>query len=1037
MRELAPGIYEELLDEELQALIESLPELRPVLRSVDEEAAPSTYAQFISNVFKKALRNIPADSHASLVNRVLALLAATDGLEYLKKRRLLASAKPLLLELSKEGEQINRPVTPLATSLLLTGHGKDPALEHELRAEMGSADSVDILVSFIKWSGLRLLASALECLEERDIPVRVLSTSYMGASDPAALEWLAKKRNVTVRLSYDTKGTRMHAKAYLFHRNSGYSTAYIGSANMSHAAMTQGLEWTVKVTAQDLPHILDRFVAEFSSYWESQEFEHYGEEQFNRFRQAIQSHRQPDRQQVFFADITPRPFQSRILEALSAARQAGFRRNLVVAATGTGKTVISALDYRRYSNEVGRRPPLLFVAHRKEILEQALACFRAVLRDPNFGELMVAGNAPGEWRHVFASVQSLNHSKPWKSQGGNYFRFVIVDEAHHGAASSYRAIFTQLEPEILLGLTATPERMDGSSILPDFDDHIVAEIRLPEALEEKLLCPFHYFGVTDTFELNSDDLWKNGKYDQAALDNVLSADTFEAKQRVDNILRALGRYQPEIDEVSGVGFCAGVKHAEYMARSFSSAGIVSEAILGNTPKEIREKTLNQFRKGSVRFLFTVDVLSEGVDVPEINTVLFLRPTDSLTVFLQQLGRGLRHSPGKDCLTVLDFVGQTHRNYRLDGKLAALLSGNRGRLDFEVERDFPSLAPGCSIQLERVARTKILEKIRAVLQNYKVLIPESIRSWSDLSTSPLTFGNFVDITGINPIEALSKRTWSEWKALAASEQTPNDPDLDILRKALPRLALRTDPEILELIEKLGSKGASFQIGESFNEYSENRKLSLFYLLWGGTGPKTGNTSISEALERWSMNLTIARDAAEVAHWRRVNPSVPTKSIDLGFSCSLKLHASYGIAEIKSELGLATFEKPGSTGVGVLHCKSKRLYIHLVTFDKDDAAFSPTTSYEDYPISPTLLHWETQSSASQESPTGQNYIHFDERGYTILFFARVRRKIRGETAPFCYLGPACALQSYQGDRPIQMIWELKYPMPAELYEDARPV
>jgi HKD family nuclease len=382
MNDLARGLYERLLDQELEELILTKPDLKAVLRSIDDETAPHLYSQYVTQLVYKALRITKSDQRILVVNRLIELLSAMDGLDFLLRKKLLLEDKNLLTEVFLQQEGQVRPVTPLSTSALLTGQGGDPTLEHELRAEIFTADSVDIIVSFIKWSGLRLLIPAFEHLRDTGVPVRILSTSYMGASDPAAIEWLAKLPNAQVRVSFDTGRTRLHAKAYHFKRHTGYSTAYIGSANMSHTAMTQGLEWTVKVTNQDIPHILARFEAEFLTYWESDEFEAFDEVNFSRFRKAINSYKQRSYSSPqFFAEITARPFQLRILEALEAARQNGSKRNLVVAATGTGKTVISALDYKRSIEASQKKIPLLFVVHRKEILEQALGCFRAVLRD--------------------------------------------------------------------------------------------------------------------------------------------------------------------------------------------------------------------------------------------------------------------------------------------------------------------------------------------------------------------------------------------------------------------------------------------------------------------------------------------------------------------------------------------------------------------------------------------------------------------------------------------------------------------------------
>ncbi|WPJ98091.1 DUF3427 domain-containing protein [Coraliomargarita algicola] len=1035
MSELEVGIYERLLDTELSDALGSNPELISILRKIDDEAAPHTYAQFIAQLLQQALRSTKAEARIPLLNQIIELLAATDGLEYIERNRLLSDSKNLLTEVNHSKTALPRPQTPLSTSALLTGLGNDPALEHELRAEMATADRVDILVSFIKWSGLRLLIPSFERLAQRKIPIRILSTSYMGASDPVALEWLSKLPNVDVRLSYDTGGTRLHAKAYHFIRNSGYSTAYIGSANMSHAAMTQGLEWTVKVTAQDMPHILSRFVAEFATYWESNEFEVYEEKEFVRFRKAINDYKlRKNAGPQFFADITPKPFQQRILEALAIAREAGSSRNLVVAATGTGKTVISALDYKQFAEAKNTKPPMLFVVHRKEILETALGCFRTVLKDQNFGELLVDGIEPTEWTHVFASVQSLNNKKPWQNYGTKHFEYVIVDEAHHGTANSYRALFEHLHPQILLGLTATPERMDGSSILPDFDDRFAAEIRLSEALEEKLLCPFHYFGVTDSIDLTDDRFWTNGRYDSRELEAVLSGDDIRAKTRVDTVLQAIERYQPDLSDVRAIGFCAGVKHAQYMADHFNQAGIPSAVLLGSTARDIRAERLRAFREGRLTFLFTVDVLSEGVDIPEINLVLFLRPTESLTVFLQQLGRGLRHAINKDCLTVLDFVGQTHRKYRLDTKFAALLSRKRQRIDKEIENDFPNLPPGCSIQLERVARERVLSKIKEVLNNLKQFIPEVIQTWDEEQSKPLTFGNFIEATELSPIEVLSKKTWSEWKALAHQKAPPRDPDIKTARKALPRLVLRNDPDLLSNFQKLNQDP---KVEEATQTYGRQQATAMHYIMWGQKGENVGVDSAEGSFSKWQSNPSVAADAAEIAAWKQSKHTASIRNIQLPYPCDLKLHAQYGSAEIKAALDLSSIDKTGPTGQGVIHIEPLKTYVHLVTFNKDESDFSPTTQYRDYPISRTKLHWESQSNTSQSSKTGQNYIHFRERGYTILFFARLNKRQERETSPFIFLGSAKELLNYEGNRPISMTWELDHPIPAELFEEARSV
>jgi superfamily II DNA or RNA helicase len=1021
------GVYEKLLDQATERALSRLPGLEFVFDKLEETGTPHAYSQHFWNLLRQALPILPVSEQKALLNRLVVTLSENPDLPHVEDAQLLASDRPILKEIrtTTGAPSLPRPSTPLSVSSLLTGSSDEPALEHELRAEMASADRVDILVSFVKFSGLRLLKPAFQELSGRGVPVRIITTSYMGASDPEAVEWLAAQPGFEVRVSYDTERTRLHAKAYHFHRNSGFSTAYIGSANMSKPAMTSGLEWTMKVTAPDMPHVLERFTGEFEAYWNREEFRPFDESHAETLREAVQNARSGSStpRLRFFAEIRPHDFQRRILEALQAEREAGFCRNLVVAATGTGKTVIAALDYAREC-QAGIQPRLLFMAHRKEILEQALDCFRLVLRDPNFGELFVDGMLPTHWQHVFASVQSLRQKIPWQ-QALDHFAFVVLDEAHHGAADSYRYWLQELRPKILLGLTATPERMDGSSILPDFDHRFAAEIRLAEALDEKLLCPFHYFGITDPVSTADERFWKAGKYSVEALTEVYTGDDIRAVQRLDVILQSLRQYQPELKDTRALGFCVSVKHAHFMADKFRQAGLQACVLLGETESEERRARLAAFARGEFTFLFTVDVFNEGVDIPEINLVMFLRPTDSLTVFLQQLGRGLRHAPGKDCLTVLDFVGHSHRKYRLDRKFAALLRTHRQRIDREIEQDFPNLPPGCNIQLERVAKDHILQNIGDTLGRLNNFIPEAIRTHETETGTPLTFPNFLRATGLSPLEVLKSRTWSEWKALAWHAAPVEDTDLEHARKALRRLCLRDDTDLLQMLANLDSVALPVH---------PKQANALHFMLWG-QGEKEIATSLTASFERWLCNKRCHEDLKEIIAWRRDQLSYPTPTILLPGKARLRLHASYGYAEIKALFGLATFEKKGPQGVGVMHVPETKVYLHLVTFRKAERDFSPTTRYQDYLISPTLLHWQSQANTTQDSPTGQNYLHFRDRGYTVLFFARLDKNTENETSPFLFLGPGKTLLSAKGNRPISMIWELSHAVPAAFYETAR--
>ena len=1038
MTSLPQGIYEALLDEELNSILQRHPELRSVFGKLDPEEEPARYAAFLARVLEKALRlEDDPETRLRLCNEIVERIAGNPATQFLQGSRLVKADKPLLLEITPPNYAqggMPRPETALVESSLFTGSPADPQLVHELGREMRSADSVDLLVSFIKWSGLRLLMPAFEEIAGRGGKVRIITTSYMGASDAEAVEWLARLPNVAIRVSYDTDRTRLHAKAYHFRRDSGFSTAYIGSANMSQAAMTSGLEWNLKVTAQDMPHILEKFLAEFETYWNSHEFVAFNPDEPFVFREAIKHARTRQGIAPVFFDIRPHPFQERILDALESERLVhGHWRNLVVAATGTGKTVVAAFDFKRFFDDKQRQARLLFVAHRKEILEQAVGTFRAVLRVPDFGELLVGPHVAARYDHLFCSVDMLGSRRLWEQVGGEFYDFIIVDEVHHGPAASYRAIFERFSPRILLGLTATPERMDGASVAADFGNRFAAEIRLPEALEEKLLCPFHYFGVADPVSLATDKFWRGGKYDIAELENVYTGAHALALQRLDVVVSSLLRFEPDLERVRGLGFCVSIRHAEFMAQKFNERGIVSAVLVGETATDERTALLNNFRAGKIRFLFTRDVLNEGLDVPDVNTVLFLRPTESLTVFLQQLGRGLRHAPEKDCLTVLDFVGQSHRRYRIDRKLKALLAKRRFNVQREVEMDFPHLPAGCSIQLDRVAREHVLANIRENLRNLADQVPDRLESFEHEAGLPLTFGNFVRFHDYEPEALLSRNTWTQWKASARLAETPTDPDISRLQDSLISAAQTSGPREIARLRKVVMHLRDRDAAAALAEAGDSALLT-HYRIWGKPGRMLGMANIEESYRRAAQNPSLLRDLEEVLAWADEESRVGSASLSLPFPCSLELHATYGSDEIKAALGGASFESAGVTGVGRLHFPQIKTVVSLVTFQKTEKEFSPSTMYQDYPISRELLHWETQGQTSQASDTGQNLIHHVERGYTMLFFVRSRKKVAGTTAPFTLLGPA-KLVSFQSERPIQMVWRLDHSMPVEMFDENR--
>ena len=528
------GLYEQVINNALNNELAEIPEARKAVAPIDKAEASKVLAQYLADVVQKSLDNVldnggDISAQIALTNQIVALIQSTTkesdfaalGVDQRAEQllALLREADPRLA-VGKTASDLSRPETSIAQSSLFTGAIHEPQMYTELKKEIVSADRIDMLVSFIKWSGLRLLMDELREFTQNGGELRIITTSYMGATDVKAIEELRQLPNTKIKVSYDTKRTRLHAKTYVFYRDTGFTTAYVGSSNLSNAAISSGLEWNVKVTRKDLPETIDKIAATFESYWNSNEFEYYSEDQKERLARALNAEKYfgTNNAEVYTMDITPYSYQQEILDKLEAERTVrGYTRNLVVAATGTGKTVISALDYKRFRKQNPDKPcRLLFVAHREEILKQSMYTFRAVLKDANFGEMFVGSYKPGSIDNLFVSIQTFNSQDFTAKTTPEFYDYIIVDEFHHAAAPTYQKLLAYYQPRILLGLTATPERMDGKSVLPYFNNRIAAEIRLPEAIDRKLLCPFQYFGVTDTVDLDTLK-WSAGGYDKGEL----------------------------------------------------------------------------------------------------------------------------------------------------------------------------------------------------------------------------------------------------------------------------------------------------------------------------------------------------------------------------------------------------------------------------------------------------------------------------------------------------------------------------------------
>lgn len=1036
------GIYEQLINKLISNRLKSLSDEKFYIKSttLDKEEASRYLSLYLSETIRFALNEIKDEDKISrqieLSNKVIQLLIDELPKIILSEDLIENEGKILEAVFSKSefrysdfNDRLRQiiPYTRLSQSELFTGNNTGVSLESEIKKEILSSDEICWLVSFIKYSGIRIFKDELEEFTNSGKKLKIITTSYMGATDVKAVEFLSNLKNTEIRISYNADHERLHAKAYLFLRNTGFNTGYIGSSNISRSALTNGLEWNLKVTSKEINHIIDKFKKTFDTYWVDKEFELYkpGVDKI-QLSTALKQQRQSDTSQLTaFFDLKPFPYQEEILEKLNSERVVHLRnKNLVVAATGTGKTIISSFDYKQFK-KTHSRARLLFVAHRKEILEQSQQTFQHVLREANFGELWVDGEEPNNYEFLFASVQTLANRINDLELPKNFFDFIIIDEVHHIAASSYRPILQKFTPQVLLGLTATPERADGEDILKDFCGIIAAEIRLPEALNRKLLSPFQYFALSDSVDLSRLS-WKNGKYEINELSKLYTGDD----RRIGDILHNCEKYLTDVNDVVAIGFCVSQDHAKYMAEKFILAGLKADYLTSESSKN-REELRIRLRNKEINYLFVRDIFNEGVDIPEIDTVLFLRPTESLTIFLQQLGRGLRLAPNKDCLTVLDFVGNARPEYDFENKFRALVGKTHTSIINEIEDEFPHLPLGCSIVLEKKAKEVILRNIKeAIAFNRRQLIIK-IQNFKHQSSLPFSLQNFLEFRHIDLSLIYKKGNWTRLCADAGVIKHLNDPNEDMFEKGIKRIIQCNSIYYLNFIKSLLKTNFIFN---SLDKVEEQMALMFHYDMWQKDGSKLGFQSIQQSFFQLSKNTAMIKELDEVIDYLIGKVDFVEKDISMPYPFPLKVHSRYNRDEILVAIGLHQFAKASSNREGVALNKALNTEALFVTLKKSEKEYSPTTLYDDYAINEYLFHWQSQNATAPESTKGLSYINHNQLNKKVLLFVREQNNDEfGFTMSYVFLGEANFMNS-NGSKPMNVEWKLNEPMPAYIWKES---
>ena len=1019
---LQEGSYENIITNELQQDMMQAESDGLVCKQEEMDSAESPFmlAEHVNKLVRNRLadENLTAEERKDFVNRLIDFLGEDKEEKVVDEKQMLSAvvSKQEDARLKATKLDIIRPLTGFRTSNLFTGWQCKISLNAEIERDIESADSISLIVSFLKLSGVNLIFDQLKKFcEHPDHKLRIITTTYCGVTEAKAVERLADLPNTEIRISYNTQIERLHAKAYIFERNSGFSTAYIGSSNLSKSAQTDGLEWNIRVTNVENPHIIKTALATFNLYWNSHNFENFNNGGVEKLYKELALQKKPQLlQNGAFPKYSILPHQKQILDRLAAVREEEVKHNLIVAATGTGKTVISAFDYKQFC-DTNQRSRILFVAHREEILKQSLNTYRSVLGDANFGEVWVGQYKPkGGIDHLFVSVQTFNskYEEIFGILPHDYYDYIVIDEAHHLVADSYRKILTHFSPKLLIGLTATPERMDGVSLLPDFDNKISAEIRLPIALDEGLLTPFQYLCISDNTDLTDDDLMQGSKYVATKLTERLCN-----MERVGLIVDRLGYYLPDEHRCKALGFCATKEHARFMAESFKAYGFRADYLTSD--KNDERVTLNRkLAKGEINYLFVVDIFNEGVDIPEIDTVLFLRPTESLTIFLQQLGRGLRLAPGKQLLTVFDFVAQLNKKYDFTSRFRSLMIRKDRSVVDQVKNGFTLLPHGCTIHMEETAQQYVLENIKAAIYNKKRLVQE-------LCTYDHTpsLKEFIENNGQDVRLIYKGSCWSSLKREAGLCTYTDDDNTRRFERYISNLVHANCMSYLHFVKRLVNNLDNI----SFTDEREKiYGVMLYYTLYGDKISKVGVGSIEEAIGRLREYPVFVKEINELVDYLMINIEIKTFAVGEGMPSALEQYGCYTREEVFAIFGRQTADKRMNGSVtGAFNIDELNTELFFVTLNKSEKDFSPSTMYDDYVVSEYQFHWKSKNSDTHQGK-GKRYVQqaINKRKF-ILFVRENKQDGFGNTCPFYCFGLVDYISS-RDDKPMSIDWRMHQPI-----------
>ncbi len=951
---------------------------------------------------------------------------------------------------------------------------------HTLAAELSCCSEFKMSVAFITYGGLQVMLNVFDDLQKRGVKGEILTSTYLSFTDPRALERLRAFDNLSLKIFVASRDRGFHTKGYLFrHLQEGVPgenswTVLIGSSNLTDAALKSNAEWNLLHSdggaAEESAEFSQNVLDEFGRLWNSEYTKDCSEEFLKAYREYRKAQFEDAKSRGIFEYnaqiIEPNRMQDEAIAKLDRLRKSGQTRALAIAATGSGKTYMSVFDALQFKP---RR--LLFVVHRDTILTKARASFDSVLQKTvqGYSSGLFTGYAKdGEKRYVFATRDTLSrHLHEFKRDD---FDYIVIDEAHHAVSPAYREILDYFRPKFLLGLTATPERCDSGDVFALFGNNVAVEIRLRQALEYGLVCPFHYFGITDCEGIDYGSLKKrpgeSGYLEEAGRLLMQS-------RRTDYILKKLEFYGHDGEgKWKILGFCASVKHAEFMAQEFcrvKGAGFAL-ALCGDDAGAYKEQKIRELEDDAAPLsaIFTVDLFNEGVDIPSVNTVLMLRPTQSPIIFVQQLGRGLRKHEGKHFLTVLDFIGNYQSSYLMAIALNGRSSYDRDSLKVAVKSDFADVPGSTHIIMDRIPKEQILRQLEQERFYSARRLRENYLSFKHVNGGRVPFlCDYLRHDGAyDPLNFTLNKAYKTYFGFVNSQEqlTADDQgfgcsacstallqlihtlllpsgrpyDLALLKFLIDAEdhAITLQEALLKLEQYLDAPdmqtlrhAAAFLKGNFFD--SSEIKAYKAALLEETEGKIRLNAALREFFDGKSPFKAWVEDAVDYG-LLRYEQEFSLENCGFPF---FKIGHRYSMRDTAL---LCRSEKKHSSfrGQGLITQIEKHFLIFVDLYKKE--GIKDSVNYDDHFLSPSRFHWQSPNATSQQSGTGQKLIGHQRAGIRVHLFVRKYPEVEGVTQKFIYAGRVRVIpESVHGDKPVDMDFALEAPLPQDLYAELTTV